>query len=140
MARNKLIFVLVCLFVGVAAGAGQGVEAPSMKQVLLNPKGFNMEWSCGTKTGHSRVFFLEKNESIVAEIRVIDIENVDINNPVNFGPESCTSYAKLTDNGIIFYGCSSVSWDIPLAYDPVDKSTPFKGGGPNCKRIALSLW
>lgn len=140
MARNKLIFILVCLFVGVIAGTGQGVEAPLMKQVLLNPKGFNMEWSCGTKNGHSRVFFLEKNENIVAEIRVIDIENVDINNPINFGAESCTSYAKLTDQGIVFYGCSSVSWNIPLAYDPGDKSTPFKGGGPNCTRIALSLW
>lgn len=140
MARNKLIFILACLFVGVTAGTGQGVEAPLLKQVLFNPKGFNMEWACGTKTGHSRVFFLEKNDSIVAEIRVIDIENVDINNPINFGAESCTSYAKLTDKGIIFYGCNSASWDIPLAYDPGDKNTPFKGGGPDCTRIALSLW
>ena len=99
-----------------------------------------MEWSCSTKTGHSRVFFLEENESIVAESRVIDIENADINNPRNVGAESCTSYAKLTDKGIIFNGCSSVIWDIPLAYDPGDKDTPFKGGGPNCARIVLSLW
>lgn len=85
-------------------------------------------------------FSLEKNKSIVAEIRVIDIENLDINDPINFGTESCTSYAKLTDKGIVFYGWSSVSRDIPLAYDPGDRSTPFKGGGPNCTRIALRLW
>ncbi|HEX9206399.1 MAG TPA: hypothetical protein VF853_10795 [Candidatus Deferrimicrobiaceae bacterium] len=61
-----------------------------------------MEWSCGTITGHSRVFSLEKNESFVAEIRVIDIGNLDINNPINIGTESYTSYAKLTDKGIGF--------------------------------------
>jgi len=116
----------------------QGVEAPSMKQVLLNPRGFDMDWSCGGKTGHSRVFFLENGETIVAEIRVVDIDNVDINNPINFGSESCTSYSKLTDTGIIFFGCRSVSWDIPLAYDPGNRKTPFKGGGVDCQRIALS--
>ena len=115
---------------------GQGVDAPSMKQVLLNPKGFDMDWSCGGKSGRSRVFFLEDGK-IIAEIRVVDIESVDINNPVNFGAESCTSYAKLTDSGIIFNGCSSASWDIPLAYDPGNKKTPFKGSGLNCPRIEL---
>lgn len=140
MTRKIFIFLTVCLFVGVTAGTGHGVEAPSIKQVLLNPHGFNMVWSCGAKSGHSRVFFLEKNENIVAEIRVIDIENDDINNPINFGAESCTSYAKLTDKGIIFYGCSSASWDIPLAYDAVDKNTPFKGSGRDCTKIALSPW
>lgn len=121
---------------------GQGVGAPSMKQVLLNRKGFDMVWSCDGKSGHSRVFFLEdenlEREKLVAEIRVVDVENVDINNPINFGAESCTSYTKLTDSGIIFYGCSAATWDIPLAYDPENKKTPFRGSGVNCQTIALS--
>lgn len=140
MRRKIFIFLTVCLFVGVTAGTGHGVEATSIKQALLIPHGFQMEWSCGAKTGHSRVYFLEKNENIVAEIRVVDIENVDINNPINFGAESCTSYAKLTDKGIIFYGCNSASWDVPLTYDAGDKDTPFKGGGRDCQNIALRPW
>jgi hypothetical protein len=117
---------------------GQGVDAPSMEQVLFNPRGFDMDWSCSGKSGHSRVFFLREDEKIVVDIRVVDIENVDINNPINFGAESCTTFAKLTDKGIIFNGCSSASWDIPLAYDPGNKKTPFKGSGVNCPRIELS--
>lgn len=117
---------------------GKGVDAPSMEQVLLNPKGFDMVWSCGGKSGRSRVFFLREGEAISAQIVVVDIENVDINNPINFGAESCTTYEKLTDKGIIFNGCSSASWDIPLAYDPGNKKTPFKGSGVNCPRIELS--
>ena len=119
---------------------GKGVDAPSMEQVLLNPQGFNMEWSCGGKIGHSRVFFLRKDEKIYAEIRVIDIETVDINNPVNFGAESCTTFQELRENGIIFFGCTSASWNIPLAYDPGDKKTPFKGSGVDCPKIELSSW
>lgn len=113
-------------------------DAPTMKEVLFNPKGFDMAWVCGGKSGHSRVFFIREGETIVSEIRVVDIENVDINNPINFGAESCTSYAKLADGGIIFYGCRSDSWDIPLTYDPGNRSTPFKGSGVNCSSIALS--
>jgi hypothetical protein len=97
-----------------------------------------MVWTCGGKSGHSRVIFLREGEAISAQIYVVDIENVDINNPINFGAESCTTNAKLTDKGIIFNGCSSASWDIPLAYDPGNKKTPFKGSGVNCPRIELS--
>lgn len=117
---------------------GQGADVPSMEQVLLHPRGFDMDWSCGGKSGHSRVFFLREGEKIVADIRVVDVEDVDINNPINFGAESCTSYAELRDGGIIFYGCRSDSWNIPLAYDPGNKKTPFKGSGVNCPRIELS--
>ena len=119
---------------------GKEVGAPSMVEVLLNPQGFNMDWICGGKSGHSRVFFLRKDEKIVAEIRVIDIDTVDINNPVNFGAESCTTFQELRDNEIIFFGCTSASWNIPLAYYPEDKKTPFSGSGVNCPRIALSPW
>ncbi len=140
MKRRGIIILIVCVFVGVIAGTGHAVEAPSIKQALLIPKGFDLEWLCGARSGHSRVIFLEEEEKIIAEIRVIDIENVDINNPVNFGAESCSSYAKLTDKGIIFYGCNPVMWDIPLAYDPGDTNTPFKGSGRECAKISLIPW
>lgn len=139
-----VVFAVVAVIVQVdcAMAETKGSDSRSMKQVLLNRKGFDLVWSCGGKSGHSRVFFLEgeklETEKLVAEIRVVDIENVDVNNPINFGAESCTSYTKLTESGIIFYGCSAATWDIPLAYDPGDKTTPFKGSGANCQSIALS--
>jgi hypothetical protein len=119
---------------------GKGVAATSMERVLLNPQGFNMEWTCGGKSGHSRVFFLRKDEKILAEIRVIDIDTVDINNPANFGAESCTTFQELRDDGIVFFGCTSASWNIPLAYYPEDKKIPFSGSSVGCPRIALSPW
>ena len=119
---------------------GKGVAATSMEQVLLNPQGFSMEWMCGDKSGHSRVFFLRKDEKIIAEIRVIDIDTVDINNPVNFGAESCTTFQELRDDGIVFFGCTSASWNIPLAYNPEDKKVPFSGSSVDCPRIALTPW
>ena len=112
-------------------------DAPSMKQVLFDPKGLDMDWSCGGKSGRSLVFFREDGKRIVTDIRVIDIEGVDINNPAPYGSESCTTDARLTDNGIIFNGCSSAGRDIPLAYDPENRKTPFKGSGVNCPRIEL---
>ena len=133
------VFAVFAVFaVMVQVDSAMAVDAASMEQVLLNPRGFDVDWTCGGKSGHSRVIFLREAEKIVAEIRVVDIENADINNPINYGAESCTSYAKLTDSGIIFYGCSSASWDIPLTYDPGNKEIPFKGSGPNCSKIALS--
>lgn len=140
---KRLVLLVVIAVVAVVAGMVQtdcamAVDAASIQQVLLNPRGFDVYWTCEGKSGHSRVFFVLESEKIVADIRVVDIENADINNPINFGAESCTSYAKVTDSGIIFYGCSSASWDIPLTYDPGNKETPFKGSGPNCPSIALS--
>ena len=139
MKRLVVLVVLAVIAVMVQVDCAMAEDAPSMEQVLLNPQGFTMDWSCGGNTGHSRVFFLRKDEKIIAEIRVIEIENVDINNPVNFGAESCTTFQELRDNGIIFFGCTSATWNIHLAYDPGNKKTPFKGSGENCK-IELSPW
>ena len=139
MKRLVVLVVLAVIAVMVQVDCAMAEDAPSMEQVLLNPQGFTMDWSCGGNTGHSRVFFLRKDEKIIAEIRVIEIENVDINNPVNFGAESCTTFQELRDNGIIFFGCTSATWNIPLAYDPGNKKTPFKGSGENCT-IELSPW
>jgi hypothetical protein len=139
MKRLVVLVVFALVAVMVQVDCAMAEDAPSMEQVLLNLKGFTMDWSCGGNTGHSRVFFLRKDEKIIAEIRVIDIENVDINNPVNFGAESCTTFQELRDNGIIFFGCPSATWNIPLAYDPGNKKTPFKGSGENCK-IELNTW
>jgi hypothetical protein len=127
-----------CTMAETKAVMGQGVNTPSMEQVLLNSKGFDMDWNCGGKSGHSRVFFLRKDEKISADIRVIEIDSVDINNPVNFGAESCTTFQELRENGIVFFGCTSAFWNIPLAYDPGNKKTPFKGSGENCPKIELS--
>jgi hypothetical protein len=138
MKRLVVLVVFAVVAVMVQADCAMAEDAPSMKQVLLNPKGFDMDWSCGGKSGRSIVFFREDGKKIIADINVVDVKDVDINNPINYGLESCTTDAKLTDNGIIFNGCSSASRVIPLAYDQGNKKTPFKGSGVNCPRIELS--
>jgi hypothetical protein len=135
MKRLVVLAVVAVVAVMVQIDCTMAADAPSMEQVLLNPQGFIMEWTCGGKSGNSRVFFLRKDEKIIAEIRVIDVDSIDVNNPVNFGAESCTTFQELRDNGIIFFGCTSASWNIPLAYDPGNKKTPFKGSGVNCPKI-----
>ena len=110
----------------------------SMKQALLDPKGFDMNWTCGGRSGWSRVFFKEDDKKIVADIVVVEVENVDINRPENFAPERCTTENKLTDNGLIFNGCSSAMHNIPLAYRPESKIVVFKGSGPDCPKVELS--
>lgn len=151
------VAVAVMVLVGFAMGETKGSEekisqikedqtskgqetyaSASMKEALLDPKGFDMNWYCGGRSGWSRVFFREDDRKIVADIAAVEIENVDINRPEYYGPERCTTEAKLTDKGVIFTGCSSAMRDIPLAYDPGNKITPFKGSGPDCPRIELS--
>jgi len=138
LAVFAMVAVMVQFDYVMAQTKDHGVDAPSMKQVLLNPKGFDMVWSCGGRSGWSRVFFQDDGKKIVADITVVDIKDVDINNPEYFGPERCTTDTELTDKGIIFNGCSSASRNIPLTYDPGNKKTPFKGSGPNCPKIELS--
>ena len=133
-----VVFAVIAVMVQVGCATAETYASASMKQELLHPKGFDMIWSCGGRSGWSRVFFQEDNEKIVADIAVVDIEDVDINKPENFGPERCTTEAKLTDNGVIFHGCSSAGRDVSLAYDPGNKLTPFKGSGPDCPRIELN--
>lgn len=139
-----VVFAAVGIMVQVVCATaaetkGQGVVEPSMKQVLLNSKGFDMDWFCGDKAGRSEVFFREDSNKIVADIRVIDIKDIDINNPILYGSESCTTEATLSNDGIIFNGCSPASREIPLGYDPGNKKTPFSGTGVNCPMIELSL-
>jgi hypothetical protein len=112
------------------ANTVQGADASSsMKQVLLNPKGFYMRWTCHGNSGISTVVFREDANDLVA---VID-------NSRNSRLLSCTSDAKFTDNGIIFNGCNVGSRDIPLTYDPGNKETPFKGSkGGACSSVELS--
>jgi len=117
---------------------GQGVDASSMKQVLLNPKGFDMNYSCQSRSGWSRVFFQNDGKKIVADITVVDIHNVDTNKSENFMLESCTGGAQLMADGVMFTGCSDESRNIFLAYDPGNKKTPFRGSGRDCPSIELS--
>lgn len=117
---------------------GQGVDAASIRQALLNPKGFDMDYSCLSRSGHSRVFFREDGQKIVTDISVVDIKNVDINKTGNFELESCTNNAQLTEGGVMFNGCSDESRNVFLAYDPGDRKASFKGSGRDCAKIELS--
>ena len=143
---KRLVVLVVCAAVAVmvqidcamAQKKGQGVDAPSMKQVLFNPKGFDMHYSCHSRSGWSRVFFHEEGKKILADITVVDIKNVDINKSENFMLESCTGHAQLMQDGVMFTGCSDESRNIFLAYDPGNMKTTFKGSGRDCPSIELS--
>jgi hypothetical protein len=143
---KRLVVLVVFAVVGVmvqvdcamAQTKGQEVDAPSMKQVLLNPKGFDMNYSCQSRSGWSRVFFQDDGKKIVADITVVNIKNVDINKPENFLLESCTGDAQLIAGGVMFTGCSDESRNVFLAYDPGNKKTPFRGSGRDCPSIELS--
>ena len=114
------------------------LRSVSMKQALLDPKGLDMHWTCGGRSGWSRVSFKEDDKKIVADITVVEVENIDINRPENFGPERCTTENKLTETGLIFNGCSPAMHDIPLAYTPESKIIVFKASGPDCPKVELS--
>ena len=83
----------------------------SMKQVMLNPKGFNMDWNCRGMLGRSSVVFRDVGSKIV-----VDIDS--------YGMGGCTTDVKITDNGILFDGCRER--DFVLTYDP-GNPIPFKG-------------
>jgi hypothetical protein len=133
-----VVAVMVRVDCAMAQTKGQGVDAPSIKQVLLDRKGFDMHYSCRSRSGWSRVFFHEDGKKILADVTVVDIKNVDINKSENFMLESCTGGAQLMDDGIMFTGCSDESRNIFLAYDPGNMKAPFKGSGRDCASIELS--
>jgi hypothetical protein len=88
-----------------------GDASSSMKQVLLNPKGFNGDWNCRGMMGRSGVVFRDVGSKIV-----VDIDS--------YGMGGCTTEVTITDNGILFDGCRER--DFALTYDP-GNSIPFKG-------------
>jgi len=133
-----VVGVMVQVDCAMAQTKGQTVDTQSMTQVLLNPKGFDMIYSCQSRSGWSRVFFQDDGKKIVADITVANIKNVDTNKPENFMLESCTGSAQLMSDGVMFTGCSDESRNIFLAYDTGNKKTPFRGSGRDCPSIELS--
>jgi hypothetical protein len=120
---RKFIAVAFALLLTVASvhaqqGGQNGLTSPpTLRQALLNPNGFNVDWSCRSSTGRSFVTFREESGKII----------VDIN---NFARGSCKSEAKLTDSGAIWDGCREAG--IAMSFDANNKEIPFKGQGPSC--------
>lgn len=117
---------------------GQGMDAASIRHALLNPNGFDMNYSCLGRSGHSRVIFREDGQNFVADISVIDIKNVDMSKSENFELETCTSNAQLSEGGVMFSGCSDESHNIFLAFEQGNKKTAFMGHGRDCPMVELS--
>jgi hypothetical protein len=126
-----VVFAMVAAIVPVGADAVQAADtSPPMKQVLLNPKGFDMTWTCNasygaTIDGRSHIVFRQDGDTIA----------VEINSYMHGG---CNSQAVLTDNTVMFDGCHIASHYTTLSYDPGNKKTPFKGTGWDCPRVELS--
>ena len=124
-------FAVVAMMVPVGANKVQAEDtSPSMKQVLLSPKGFDMDWTCTTRglsslDGRSHVVFREDGIKIAVKIN-------------SNQSRDCTTDAKLTDNVVVFDGCDITTHDITLSYDPGNKKIPFKGRAFGCSRVVLS--
>jgi hypothetical protein len=125
------VFAVVAVMVPVGANKVQAEDAsPPMRQVLLSPKGFDMDWTCNASygasiDGRSRIVFRQDGDRIAVEI-----------NSYMYG--HCNSFAALTDNTVMFDGCHIASHYTTLSYDPGNKKTPFKGKGWGCPRVELS--
>ena len=125
-----VVFAMVAVTVPVDADEVQAEDtSPPMKQVLLNPNGFDMAWTCNASygasiDGRSHIVFRQDGNTVIVEI--------DSN---MYG--RCNSQAALTDNTVMFDGCHIASHNTTLSYDPGNKKTPFKGTGWDCPRVEL---
>ena len=126
-----VVFAMVAVMVPVGANEVQAADtSPPMKQVLLNPKGFDMTWTCiasygATVDGRSHIVFRQDGNTIAVEIN-------------SYTHGGCNSQAVLTDNTVMFDGCHIASHYTILSYDTGNKITPFKGTGWDCPRVELS--
>jgi hypothetical protein len=119
---KKYFVIFVCSLVASLAFC-QPSPAPDnaggMKQVLLNPKGFNTDWRCPPSTGRSFLTFREESQKIL----------VAISGPGKRG--SCNNNeVQLTESGATFDGCRDTG--ITLTFDASDKDVPFKGKSAQC--------
>lgn len=117
----RSVFVVSLMFLPVVAlyaqQTGQPDNISAIKQIMINPNGFNVDWNCDRSTGRSFISFREENSKFV----------VDIN---NYLLGTCKSEAKLNESGFTFDGCRDSG--IAMTFDAKNKDVPFKGQGSRC--------
>ena len=109
------LFVLFCLVTN--AFAGEAIGSEKIKEMLLRPGGWLVEWRGNTYSGVSDYIFEERGENIVLKIHTPSINM------------NCERNVTITEDAVKYDGCSDK--DISLHYDANDQEYPFKGESPN---------
>jgi hypothetical protein len=117
MKQKAILTALCVLFCLVTnAFAGEAVGSDKIKEMLLRPGGWLVEWR-GNSSGVSDSLFEARGENIVVKI---DTPSMRM---------SCERDVTITDDSVKYDGCYDTG--ITLRYDPDDKEYPFKGESPN---------
>ena len=95
------------------AFAGEAVGSDKIKEMLLRPGGWLVEWRGTSYEGVAHSIFEDRGENVV-----VKIDNPSFNT-------SCERNVTITSDDIKFDGCSDTN--IVLHFDPNDQEYPFKG-------------
>lgn len=117
MKRN-VILAGVCVFFCLVTTAypGKAIGADNIKDILLRPDGWLVEWR-GNSSGVLDFIFEDRGENIV-----VNINNAAWN-------QSCERNVTIIEDTVNLDGCNDTG--ITLRYDPDDKEFPFKGESAN---------
>ena len=105
------LFVFFCLVTN--ALAGEAVGSDKIKEMLIRPGGWSVEWRGNTYSGVSDCIFEERGENIVVKIHSASVNM------------SCERNVTITEDAVKYDACYDTG--ITLHYDPDDKEYPFKG-------------
>lgn len=109
------VFVFFCFVTNALSGESIGPD--KMKEMLLRPGGWLVEWR-GNSSGVLDFIFEDRGENVV-----VKIHNAAWN-------QSCERNVTIADDGVKLDGCTQKN--ISLVYDPNDNEYPFKGESPCC--------
>jgi hypothetical protein len=117
--KQKAILAALCVFfcLGTNVYSGEAIGADKIKEMLLRPGGWLVEWRCAS-SGVSDSIFEERGENIVVKIHTAHWNM------------SCERNVTITEDAVKYDACRDTG--ITLYYDPNDKEYPFKGESQNC--------
>jgi hypothetical protein len=116
--KQKAILATVCVFFGLVTSAfsGEAIGSDKIKEMLLKPGGWLVEWR-GNSSGVSDSIFELRGENIVVKIHTAAMNM------------SCERNVTITEDAVKYDACYDTG--ITLHYDPNDKEYPFKGESQN---------
>ena len=117
--KQKAILAALCVFFCFVTNAfsGEAMGADKIKEMLLRPGGWIVEWR-GNSSGVLDFIFEARGENIV-----VKINNAAWN-------QNCERDVTITSGVVKLDGCREKN--ISLVYDPGDHEYPFKGESPCC--------
>jgi len=118
MKQKAILAALIVFFCLVTnALAGEVLGSDKIKDMLIRPGGWLVEWRGHTYSGVSDSIFEERGENIVVKIQTASMNM------------SCERNVTITEDAVKYDACYEPG--ITLHYDPDDKEYPFKGKSQN---------